>query len=166
MGTPRVRAASSRPSAGTPARVLGRLRGVPMIAVRPGYGVRRRVDALAAKAGVELQSANKVAFLSSALWMTSSGLGVSIWPQALLRDAFYDNLVACPLVAPVAYPQHLAGDPPRALAVAGLRGLRADAARRSGVQLSVPAGFERRRCAARGCSVPVRPIPDRVSIRR
>jgi DNA-binding transcriptional LysR family regulator len=79
------------------------LRGVPMIAVRPGYGVRRTIDALAAKAGVELQIANEVAFLSSALWMTSSGLGVSIWPQALLRDAPFDNLVACPLVAPVAW---------------------------------------------------------------
>lgn len=76
------------------------LEGLPLIAVRAGYGVRRMVDDVAARAGVRLQVANEVGFLSSALWMTSSGLGVSIWPQALLRSSPFDNLVACPLVAP------------------------------------------------------------------
>lgn len=76
------------------------LRHQPLIAVRPGYGVRRTIDAVAAKAGIELQIANEVGFLSSALWMTASGLGISIWPSALVRDAPYDNLVARPLVGP------------------------------------------------------------------
>lgn len=76
------------------------LKGVPLIAVRAGYGVRRTVDAIAARAGVPLNVAHEVAFLSSALWMTSCGLGVSIWPEALLRASPFDNLVARPLMAP------------------------------------------------------------------
>lgn len=72
----------------------------PLIAVRAGYGVRRLIDAVAARAAVPLRVAHEVGFLSSALWMTSSGLGVSIWPAALLRSSPFDNLVACPLVAP------------------------------------------------------------------
>ncbi len=76
------------------------LRGLPLIAVRAGYGVRRSIEATAARAGVALNIAHEVAFLSSALWMTSCGLGVSIWPEALLRASPFDNLVARPLVAP------------------------------------------------------------------
>jgi DNA-binding transcriptional LysR family regulator len=76
------------------------LQGVPLIAVRAGYGVRRSVDAVAARLGVQLNIAHEVGFLSSALWMTSSGLGVSIWPSALLAASSFDNLVACPLVKP------------------------------------------------------------------
>ncbi len=77
------------------------LQGHPLIAVRAGYGVRRMVDAVAARANVRLQIANEVGFLNSALWMTASGLGVTIWPAALLRASPFENLVARPLVAPV-----------------------------------------------------------------
>lgn len=76
------------------------LAGVPLIAVRPGYGVRRMIDAAAAKMGVDLMVTNEVGFLSSALWMTSSGLGVSIWPSALLANAPFKNLTFCRLVEP------------------------------------------------------------------
>jgi DNA-binding transcriptional LysR family regulator len=77
------------------------LKDVPLIAVRPGYGVRRMIDDTAARAGVPLSISNEVAFVTSALWMTSAGLGVSIWPSALLRNAPQANLVVCPLVAPM-----------------------------------------------------------------
>jgi DNA-binding transcriptional LysR family regulator len=77
------------------------LKDVPLIAVRPGYGVRRTIDEAAARAGVQLQISNEVGFVTSALWMTASGLGVSIWPAALLRNARQGNLVVRPMVAPV-----------------------------------------------------------------
>ena len=77
------------------------LKGVPLIAVRPGYGVRRIIDDTAARVGVQLQISNEVGFIASALWMTASGLGVSIWPAALVRNAPQGNLVVRPLVAPV-----------------------------------------------------------------
>ena len=76
------------------------LKNVPLIAVRPGYGVRRTVDETAARAGVQLQISNEVGFVTSALWMTASGLGVSIWPAALLRNVQQGNLVVRPMVAP------------------------------------------------------------------
>ena len=71
-----------------------------MIVVRPGYGVRRIIDKVAAKVGIDLVIANEANFLASALWMTSSGLGVSILPSALFHQAKYENLVARPLVMP------------------------------------------------------------------
>jgi len=76
------------------------LAGVPLIAVRPGYGVRRTLDAVAAQVGVPLQITHEVAFVSTAMWMTASGLGVSIWPSALLRDARHADLVVKPLTGP------------------------------------------------------------------
>lgn len=76
------------------------LSSVPLIAVRPGYGVRRIIDKVAAKVGIDLVVANEANFLASALWMTSSGLGVSILPSALFHQAKYENLVARPLVMP------------------------------------------------------------------
>jgi len=76
------------------------LRGEPLIAIRGGYGVRRMVDAVVAKAGIELHIVNEAAFLTSALWMTASGMGVSILPSALAASWPYPNVVARPLVAP------------------------------------------------------------------
>jgi DNA-binding transcriptional LysR family regulator len=77
------------------------LEGAPLIAVRPGYGVRRLIDSVAGKAGVQLTVTHEVGFISSALWMTSSGLGVSIWPAALVRHLIGEGLVQRPLVSPV-----------------------------------------------------------------
>ena len=58
------------------------LGGVPVITVRPGYGIRPLIDGAAAHAGVALQVVNEVSFLATALWMTASGLGASIMPSA------------------------------------------------------------------------------------
>lgn len=76
------------------------LDGLDVIAIRGGYGVRRQVDATAAQLGVSWRVVNEAAFLTSALWMTASGLGVSILPGALIATAPYPNLVTLPLVAP------------------------------------------------------------------
>jgi DNA-binding transcriptional LysR family regulator len=73
---------------------------VPLIAVRPGYGVRRTLDRIAGAARVELKIVNEVNFMASIMWMVSSGLGVSIVPAALVASSHFDNLVARPLVAP------------------------------------------------------------------
>jgi DNA-binding transcriptional LysR family regulator len=76
------------------------LASVPMIAVRPGYGVRRIIDRVAGKVGIDLTIAIEANFLTSALWMASSGLGVVILPSALLVQSHFKNLVARPLVMP------------------------------------------------------------------
>ena len=76
------------------------LAGVPVIAVRPGYGVRRVIDRVAAAERVDLRIVNEVHFMASIMWMVSSGLGVSIVPSALVASSHFDNLVACSLVAP------------------------------------------------------------------
>jgi len=73
---------------------------VPLIAVRPGYGVRRTLDRIAGAARIELKIVNEVNFMASIMWMVSSGLGVSIVPAALVASSHFDNLVARPLVAP------------------------------------------------------------------
>lgn len=76
------------------------LAGLPIIAGTPGYGVRRMTDAAAARAGVELRVANEVNFLTSALWMVASGLGVAIFPAALASAPQHPELAVRPLVAP------------------------------------------------------------------
>lgn len=75
------------------------LAGVPLVAIRSGYGVRRLIDSVASQAGVELQVVNEVSFLATALWMVASGLGATIFPQALVAGP-HANLVTRPLVAP------------------------------------------------------------------
>ncbi|MBJ2158937.1 LysR family transcriptional regulator [Variovorax sp. IB41] len=76
------------------------LGGHPVITVRPGYGVRPLIDGTAADAGVALDVVNEVSFLSTALWMTASGMGASIMPSAFARDANDPPLVIKVLSAP------------------------------------------------------------------
>jgi len=76
------------------------LASVNVIAIKPGYGVRRNVDEVARQADVELKVVNEVNFMASLLWMVSSGLGVSIVPSALVAATHFGNLVARPLVDP------------------------------------------------------------------
>ncbi|RZS78758.1 LysR family transcriptional regulator [Pigmentiphaga kullae] len=74
----------------------------PVIAVRQGlaYGMRGRMEAAAASAGIALNVVHEVNFLSSAFWMAASGLGVSIWASALAGRMHYENLTRCRLVGP------------------------------------------------------------------
>jgi DNA-binding transcriptional LysR family regulator len=76
------------------------LAGHPVITVRPGYGIRPLIDATAAQAGVALEVVNEVSFLSTALWMTASGMGPSIMPSAFARAAGDAALVVRSLTAP------------------------------------------------------------------
>lgn len=76
------------------------LAGHPVITVRPGYGIRPMIDATAAGAGVLLDVVNEVSFLSTALWMTSCGLGASIMPSAFATYSAYPDLVIKTLAGP------------------------------------------------------------------
>lgn len=77
------------------------LAGVPVVTVRPGYGIRPLIDAAAARAGVQLQVANEISFLSTALWMTRCGMGPSIMPSSYARDAGNSGLLVRKLREPV-----------------------------------------------------------------
>ncbi len=76
------------------------LTGHPVITMRPGYGVRPLVDGTAASAGAVLNVVNEVSFMSTALWMTASGMGASIMPSAFAKAAADPTLSILPIVAP------------------------------------------------------------------
>ena len=76
------------------------LAGHPIITVRPGYGIRPLIDSTAARAGVRLEVVNEVSFLSTALWMTSAGLGASIMPSAFAAGSSDPALVVKTLAVP------------------------------------------------------------------
>jgi DNA-binding transcriptional LysR family regulator len=77
------------------------LNGVPVIAFRPGYGVRRLIDDTAAKAGIELNIVHEAGFLDTAAWMAASGLGVCLLPGALARKHAHQPVAIVPLRNPV-----------------------------------------------------------------
>lgn len=77
------------------------LKHVAVMTVRPGYGIRQMIDGAAAQAGVMLDVANEVTFLSTALWMTQSGAGPSIMPTAYARASQHKDLVVRTLRSPV-----------------------------------------------------------------
>jgi DNA-binding transcriptional LysR family regulator len=76
------------------------LGGHPVITVRPGYGIRPLIDGTATGAGVVLNVVNEVSFLSTAIWMTASGMGASIMPSAFAKAADDPALVIKPITAP------------------------------------------------------------------
>jgi DNA-binding transcriptional LysR family regulator len=76
------------------------LAGHPVITVRPGYGIRPMIDATAAGAGVSLNVVNEVSFLSTALWMTASGMGASIMPSAFATHGAEPGMVIRTLTQP------------------------------------------------------------------
>ncbi len=73
----------------------------PVITVRPGYGVRRRIDAAAREAGVELRVAHEVSLLTTAVALAAAGLGVAVVPGSVFAPALHPELVARRLVRPV-----------------------------------------------------------------
>ena len=78
------------------------LDGVPVITVRPGYGIRPLIDGAAATAGVRLDVVNEVSFLSTALWMVQAGLAAAIMPSAYAAPtAAQRGLVVTRLTQPV-----------------------------------------------------------------
>lgn len=76
------------------------LKGEPLIVFRPGYGVRQLIDTMLLKVGLEPAVVQEVGFLSTAAWMTASGLGVTILPSALARLESQRGLVLRPLIEP------------------------------------------------------------------
>ncbi len=78
----------------------GDLAGHPIVTMRTGYGVRPLIDGTAAGAGVILNVVNEVSFMSTALWMTASGMGASIMPSAFARASNNTSLVIRPISTP------------------------------------------------------------------
>jgi LysR family carnitine catabolism transcriptional activator len=83
------------------------LAALPLVTVRPGYGVRRRIDAAAESAGVQLRIVHEVALLTTAVAMAASGLGVAVVPASLLGGSPAGGLVARKLTRP-AVPRNVA----------------------------------------------------------
>lgn len=73
----------------------------PVIAVKPGYGVRRNIDSAAVNAGVELDIAYEVSMLSTAVAMAAAGLGVAIVPESVMLRSPYRTLLTRKLVDPI-----------------------------------------------------------------
>ncbi len=78
------------------------LAGLPAITVRPGYGVRRRIEQAAAQAGVTLHVAHEVSLLTTALAMASAGLGVAVVPASIVPHTPGPALAMRKLVRPTA----------------------------------------------------------------
>ncbi len=77
------------------------LDGMPIITVRPGYGVRPLIDQAAARAGIRLNVAHEVTLMSTALWMTACGMGPSVMPDVYANYYSPDpSLAVRPLVSP------------------------------------------------------------------
>ena len=75
------------------------LDGVPVITIRPGYGIRPLIELAALKAGIRLNIVNEVTFLSTALWMVQAGLAAAIMPSAYVKSAASGQLRVIPLSA-------------------------------------------------------------------
>ncbi|MBN9425889.1 MAG: LysR family transcriptional regulator [Burkholderiales bacterium] len=77
------------------------LREHPVIAVKPGYGIRPLIDQVQGKTGVKLRFAYEVAFLSTVFGLASEGLGIAIMPQSLANPTNDPRLTVRKLIAPV-----------------------------------------------------------------
>ncbi len=69
------------------------LDGHPVVAGRPGYGVRQLVDVAASTAGISLKVVNEISFLSTGLWMAATGIAPAIMPSAYATYSHYKDLV-------------------------------------------------------------------------
>jgi len=74
--------------------------GLPIITVRPGYGIRSLIAQSAAQAGIFMNVQHEVSLMSTALWMTSCGLGPSVMPATYARNCRIQGLAVKPLVYP------------------------------------------------------------------
>jgi len=77
------------------------LSAFPLVAVKPGYGVRHNIDLAAKDAGVPLQIDYEVAMLSTALAMAAAGLGVAVVPASAVLHTPYAKLLVRRLTNPV-----------------------------------------------------------------
>lgn len=72
----------------------------PIIAVKPGYGVRRSIDHAAACADVQLNLVQEVSLMSTALAMAEQGLGIALVPGSLASCPNYAQLVSLKILRP------------------------------------------------------------------
>ncbi|MBD9668452.1 LysR family transcriptional regulator [Variovorax sp. VRV01] len=77
------------------------LSAYPVIAVKPGYGVRRRIDRAASEAGVELRIANEVSLLTTAIALAAGGLGVAVVPGSIVAASRNDSLKTRRILRPL-----------------------------------------------------------------
>jgi LysR family transcriptional regulator, carnitine catabolism transcriptional activator len=73
---------------------------LPLVTVKPGYGVRRRIEAAAQAAGVRLDIVHEVSLLTTAVALAANGLGIAVVPASLLAHAGDPHLVARRLTRP------------------------------------------------------------------
>lgn len=73
---------------------------LPLVTVKPGYGVRRRIDRAAEAAGVALQIEHEVSLLTTALALAASGLAVAVVPGSVLIPSHYPGLACRRLTRP------------------------------------------------------------------
>ena len=73
---------------------------LPLVTVKPGYGVRRRIEAAAQAAGVHLDIVHEVSLLTTAVALAASGLGIAVVPGSLLAFARHPRLIARRLARP------------------------------------------------------------------
>ena len=70
------------------------LYGHPIVTIKPGYGIRDAINRAAAEASVVLDIQHEVSFLTTALAMSASGVGITILPSHLIAHSGFVNLVA------------------------------------------------------------------------
>ena len=76
------------------------LAALPVVTVKAGYGVRRRIDAAAETAGVRLRIVHEVSLLTTAMALAARGLGVAVVPASVLARDAAQGLVARRLTRP------------------------------------------------------------------
>lgn len=79
----------------------------PVIAVKPGYGIRRSIDHAAATADVRLNLTQEVSLMSTALAMADQGLGIALVPGSLVSGEQYPRLESRRVIRPLV-PRNLA----------------------------------------------------------
>ncbi|MEJ7930550.1 LysR family transcriptional regulator [Ramlibacter sp. AN1015] len=72
----------------------------PVVTVKPGYGIRRRIDEAARAAGVQLRIEHEVSLLTTALAMAAHGLAAAIVPASVAAQAAWPHLLTRRLVRP------------------------------------------------------------------
>ena len=73
---------------------------LPLVAVRPGYGIRERIDTAARESGVQLRVEHEVSLLSTAIGLAAHGLGVVVVPPSIVAtdDRFATRRLIRPTV--------------------------------------------------------------------
>lgn len=72
----------------------------PVITVKAGYGVRRRLEQAALMGGAELRVSQELALFTTAVALASGGLGVALVPQSVVSAAPSLGLVVRRLIDP------------------------------------------------------------------